>query len=328
MIGKKQLTALRAMEGVDWITALKGGAIRELVESGKIQLGLFDERNLFEVESEDYPGERLVACRNPELAIRRAHKRQDLLNATTEELAKVQRMVENGRLRGADKIGVRVGKVVNKYKMAKHIELSIGETAFGYKVKPESVAAEAALDGIYVVRTSMSRERISEADTVRSYKRLSQVERAFRTIKGIDLMVRPIHHRVEPRVRAHVFLCMLSYYVEWHMREALRGVLFSDEAVMEAWQTRDPVAPAQRSESAKLKAKTKKLVDGTVVHSFRTLLRDLSTIVRNTCRVGKTDVHFEIDTTPTTEQQRALDLLAAITAAKQPLKLDQPVSMV
>jgi transposase len=328
MLGQKQVDALRDMAGINWITALKHVAIRELVESGKLQLGLFDERNLFELESDVYPGERLVACRNPELAQLRAHKRDDLIAATKEELDKVRGMVERGKLNGADAIGVRVGKVINKYKMAKHLELTIGDTFFSYAVKQEAVAAEAALDGIYVIRTSLPLQDLSADDAVRSYKQLSNTERAFRTMKGVDLMVRPIHHRVEQRVRTHIFLCMLSYYVEWHMREAWRSILFSDEDLA-AKETRDPVAPAQRSAEAKRKALTKHLVDGNTVHSFRTLIKDLGTIVRNRCHAKNNDgAEFELDTIPTPEQQHALDLVAAIVAAKQPLKLHQPASMV
>ena len=315
MISQTQINALKALAGVDWITALKTGALRGLVADGALQLGLFDERNLFELTHPDFPGERLMACRNPELAKLRAHKRQALLAATVKELEQVRAMVARGRLKGRDAIGVRVGKVVNKYKVAKHIRLEIDDTRLDFHIDEEQVAAEAALDGLYVVRTSVPPARLSADDTVRSYKRLSDVERAFRSLKTLDLNVRPIHHRREPRVRAHIFLCMLAYYVEWHLREAWRPLLFADED-QQAKATRDPVAPAKRSPAALRKVHTKVLDDGTVVHSFHTLLKALSTIVQNVCRrrgAGADEPTFQIVTTPTPQQQRAYDLLKTMT---------------
>ena len=313
MISQTQITGLKTLAGVDWITALKTGAIRDLVAAGHVQLGLFDERNLFELTHPDFPGERLVACRNPELAKLRAHKRQALLAATGKELEKVRGMVARGTLKGRDAIGVRVGKVVNKYKVAKHLRLEIHDDRFEFQVDAARVAVEAALDGIYVIRTSVPAERLDAADAVRYYKQLSAVERAFRSLKTIDLKVRPIRHRLEERVRAHIFLCMLAYYVEWHMREAWRPLLFADED-QAAKQTRDPVAPAKRSAAALRKVHTKVLDDGTPVHSFSTLLKDLSRVVRNVCRQrgapeGPT---FEIVTTPSPTQQRTYDLLKTI----------------
>ncbi len=284
MIAQKQIDALREIDGVDWIAALRPEAIKKLVTSGAIQMGLFDERNLFELIHPDFPGERLVACRNPELAKRRSRKRESLLEATVKELEKVRRMVQRGRLRGKDDIGVRVGKVVNKYKVGKHFTLDIHDDRFGFAIDQEKVAAEASLDGIYVVRTSLSEQRISDDDTVRSYKLLGQVERAFRSLKTIDLKVRPIRHRLEDRVRAHIFLCMLAYYVQWHMLEAWRPLLFCDED-QGAKATRDPVEPAKRSEEALRKVHSKNLDDGSEVHSFQTLLKVLSGIVRNVCRI-------------------------------------------
>ncbi len=277
-------------------------------------MGLFDERNLFELTHPDFPGERLIACRNPELARMRAAKRQDLLLATMQELDKVKRMVEKGRVTGKGKIGVRVGRVINKYKMAKHLALVIDDGRFDYEIRQEQVAAEAALDGIYVIRTSLPQERISAEDAVRSYKSLSDVERAFRCLKSIDLLVRPIRHRLEDRVRAHIFLCMLSYYVEWHMLEAWRGLLFADED-QKAKAKRDPVAPAKRSDEALRKAATHSLEDGTPAHSFRTLLEELAGIVRNTCRRPggePSEPTFRITTTPNPLQAKALALLDAI----------------
>lgn len=314
MISQTQITALKTLDGVDWITALKTGAMRDLLAGGQIQMGLFDERNLFELTHPDYPGERLVACRNPELATRRTHTRQALLDATVKELDTVKGMVARGRLRGRDAIGVRVGKVVNKYKVAKHVRLEIHDDRFAFHIDEARVAAEAALDGLYVIRTSVPPERLDAAEAVRSYKRLSDVERAFRSLKTIDLKVRPIRHRLAERVRAHIFLCLLAYYVEWHMREAWRPLLFADED-QAAKQTRDPVAPAKRSAAALRKVHMKVLDDGTPVHSFSTLLKALSTIVRNVCRprsAGPEAPTFEIVTTPTPTQQRAFDLLKTV----------------
>jgi transposase len=316
MIGQTKVEELREIEGLSWITALKGGQIRALVEGGALQLGLFDERNLFELTHPDYPGERLMACRNSELAKLRAHKRQDLLSATTKELEKVGAMVRRGKLHGAGKIGVRVGRVVNKYKVAKHFDLRIEDTRFDFALDNDAIAAEAALDGIYVIRTSLSKKEMSAPDAVRNYKTLSEVERAFRTMKTIDLEVRPIHHRLADRVRAHIFLCMLAFYVEWHMREAWRPLLFSDED-LEAKSRRDPVAPAKRSAAAQEKAATQTLDDGSPAHSFRTLLEDLSTIVRNRCRTPGAPADtptFAVVTTPSQKQQQALDLLERIAA--------------
>jgi hypothetical protein len=314
MIAQKQIDALREIDGIDWIAALRPEAIKKLVTSGAIQMGLFDERNLFELIHPDFPGERLVACRNPELAKRRSRKRESLLEATVKELEKVRRMVQRGRLRGKDDIGVRVGKVVNKYKVGKHFTLDIHDDRFGFAIDQEKVAAEASLDGIYVVRTSLSEQRISDDDTVRSYKLLGQVERAFRSLKTIDLKVRPIRHRLEDRVRAHIFLCMLAYYVQWHMIEAWRPLLFCDED-QGAKATRDPVEPAKRSEEALRKVHSKTLDDGSEVHSFQTLLKVLSGIVRNVCRIpgeGPDAPTFDVLTTPNAKQQQALDLLETI----------------
>ena len=305
---------LSEIDGLAWITALKGERIRALVAGGGLQLGLFDARNLFELSHEDYPGERLVACRNAELQKLRAHKRESLLQATEKELEKVRTMVVRGRLRGRDQIGVRVGKVVNKYKVAKHFTLEIADDRFAFARREEQIAAEAALDGIYVIRTSLPAAQMSAEDTVRSYKALSDVERAFRAMKTIDLKVRPIHHRLAARVRSHIFLCMLAYYVEWHMREAWRPLLFADED-QEAKRMRDPVAPAQRSAGAEEKAFTRRLPDGSLAHSFRTLLEHLATIVRNTCRTPgakATASTFQIVTTPSPSQRRALELIDAI----------------
>jgi transposase len=438
---------LRGLEGVNWITALKSGAIYKLVKNGEMQLGLFDEINLAQITSTEYPKERLVVCRNPHLAKQRALKRQALLTATKEKLDESRAIVEGGKLRGKDKInrqldsivkkykmgdeicfnvhddgfdlniqdkqktelflldvackeiesiglciknkkynssqetskainkilakynlsehisviigqdgldfrienkadaataalkhvrqlidgvsalvkcgkyggkaeiGVRVGKIINKYKVSKHFILDIRDDGFDYRINQEKVDAESALDGFYVIRTSLPDDKMSAEDTVRNYKSLSQVERAFRSMKTVDLKVRPIRHHLERRVRTHIFLCMLAYYVEWHMREAWRPLLFCDED-QERKKSRDPVAPAKRSIEAKKKVFTKILEDGSKVNSFQTLLKSLSQIVRNECRVRSIDSDapiFEMLTTPSSKQQQAYDLLATIT---------------
>jgi hypothetical protein len=313
MIAQTSIDTLKTVDGVAWITALKSAQIRTLLTGGALQLGLFDDRNLVELTHPDYPGERLMACRNPELGTLRAHKRQDLLAATTAALERIQRRVAGGRLRGRAEIGLRVGRVINQYKVAKHFRVTITDATFTFAIRTDRVATEAALDGIYVIRTNVTAAKLSAADAVRHYKALSQVERAFRSLKTIDLHVRPIHHRLADRVRSHIFLCMLAYYVEWHMREAWRPLLFADED-QRAKARRDPVAPARRSAAAEEKAVTHRLADGTMVHSFRTLLQDLSTIVRNACRVrGHEDAPtFTVTTTPSPEQRRAFALLKRI----------------
>jgi transposase len=237
-----------------------------------------------------------------------------LLVATEKELNKVRARIENGSLAGRDKIGVRIGKVVNKYKVAKLFALAIEDHGFEFNRITESIAAEAALDGIYIIRTSVPNKQMDSAEAVRSYKALAEVERAFRSMKTIDLHVRPIHHRLETRVKAHIFLCMLAYYVEWHIREAWRQLLFADEDLTPKTH-RDPVAAARRSEAALNKVATHTLEDGSPAHSFRTLLQELSTIVRNTCQpsAGPTQLTFQMTTVPNPTQQRALQLLNEIT---------------
>jgi transposase len=314
MISNKAIAEMRESDGVAWITALKSASIRALVEQGHLQLDLFDARNLLELNSPDYPGERLVACRNPELAKLRTHKRAELLAATEANLDKIKVRVDTGKLMGRDEIGLRVGKVINQYKVAKHFELAIGENTFTFARKREAIAAEAALDGIYIIRTSVPAAQMDSADCVRNYKSLANVERAFRSLKTIDLKVRPIHHRTADRVRAHIFLCMLAYYIEWHMREAWRELMFADTD-QQAKATRDPVAPAKRSKATLAKVARRALDDGTPVHSFATLMAELATIVRNTCRTPNAwpdAPTFEILTTPSANQQRAFDLLQQI----------------
>ena len=316
MISQKAIQEMSDTEGIGWITALKSTSIRSLIEHGQLQFGLFDERNLLELTSPDYPGERLMACRNPQLARLRAHKREELLCATEKSLEKIQARVHAGKLTGQDAIGVRVGKVVNQYKVAKHFALTIGETTFSFERKPDTIAAEAALDGLYLIRTSVPATEIAGEDCVRHYKSLANVERAFRSFKTIDLKVRPIHHRLADRVRAHIFLCLLAYYVEWHMREAWRELMFADTD-QQAKATRDPVAPATRSEAALAKIARHTLDDGTPAHSFATLMADLATLVRNTCRTPGSPADaptFHILTNPTAKQHRAMELLRQITA--------------
>jgi transposase len=314
MISHKAIAVLREQPGIDWISALKSVSIRALIKQGRLQLDLFDERNLFELKHADYPGERLVACRNPQLAKRRAHKREALLEATENNLEKVRAAVLAGRLKGQDRIGVRVGKVVNQYKVAKHFTLHISDTTFSFQRDAERIATEAALDGLYIIRTSVPAAQMDAAECVRRYKSLAQVERAFRTLKSVDLKIRPIHHRLADRVRAHILLCMLAYYVEWHMREAWRPLMFADED-QQAKRCRDPVAPARRSPAAARKAATHKLEDGTPAHSFTTLIAELSTIVRNTCCTPATETNaatFKITTSPNPTQRRALELIKQI----------------
>ena len=307
MISSTAIATLRDQGGIDWITALKSTSIRALVEDKTLQPDLFDERNLVEFLHPDYPGERLVACRNPQLAKLRRHKRCELLQATEDDLTKIAARVEAGRLTGQDKIGLTVGRVINRYKMAKHMSLTITDTSLTFARKEDAIAAEGALDGLYIIRTSVSPKRLDAASCVRHYKSLSQVERAFRSMKTVDLKVRPIHHRLADRVRAHIFLCMLAYYVEWHLKEAWRELLVTDEDQV-AKATRDPVAPAERSAAAKAKVARRHHEDGAPIHSFSTLLTELATIVRNTCTLPGADdaPPFTITTQPTPLQERAM----------------------
>ena len=314
MISQKAIDEMSEDAGVDWITALRSASIRTLVEQKHLQLGLFDERNLLEISSPDFPGERLVACRNTELAKLRAHTRDDLLLATQKNLEKIKERVDAARLAGKDKIGVAVGKCVNQYKVAKHFELLITDNSFTFARLADSIAAEAALDGLYIIRTSVKAQRMDAATCVRTYKSLAQVERAFRSLKTMDLKVRPIHHHLEGRVRAHIFLCMLAYYVEWHMRQAWRELMFAD-CDQAAKLTRDPVAPAKRSDAAMKKVLSHTLDDGTPTHSFQTLTRELETVVRNTCRTPQSAGDaptFQVTTTPSEKQKRALELIGQI----------------
>ena len=299
--------------GLDWITALRAPQIRDLVDTGAFQLSLFDERDLASITASDYPGERLIVCRNPDLAVARRRKREDLLAATERDLARIQSAVRraNKPLRSKAKIGLKVGAVVGKYKMAKHFTLTITDTDFSFARKQEAIDAEASLDGIYVVRTSLPAQTLNDTATVRAYKSLAQVERAIRSIKTVDLQIRPIFHWAAPRVRAHVFLCMLAYHVEWHLRQRLAPMLYddTDKATAETLRT-SVVAKAQRSPSAVAKQTHGTTPDGFPVHSLQTLLADLATLARNTLTTAIDPTHeFVVHTRPTELQQKAFDLL-------------------
>jgi hypothetical protein len=314
MITQARIDAEIAPAGLDWITALRAPAIRALVEAGTLQMSLFDQRDMAAITSPDYPGERLIICRNADLARERARKRQDLLAATEEELAVIAAAVGRARkpLRGEAEIALKVGAVVNRYKVAKHFELNIGEASFAFRRKTEAIAAEAALDGIYVVRTSLPKKALDDAATVGSYKSLALVERAFRSLKTVDIHLRPIFHWSAPRVRAHVLLCMLAYHVEHHMRARLAPMLYDETDHEQAAAMRaSVVAKAERSEAARRKQTTGLTEDGLPVHSLQSLLADLATYARiqATTAINENYV-FTLHSRPTTVQQRAFELLA------------------
>jgi transposase len=304
---------LPVSHGIQWISALRATQIQKLATGGQLQMTLFDQTDLVEIAHPDFPGERLIACFNPLLAEERARKRPDLLAATEKQLEKIAAATKRPKrpLRGKQNIGLRAGKILNRYRMGKHFQLRIEEDSFQYERKTANIEREKNLDGIYVIRTSVKKEVLSGQQVVASYKSLSGVERAFRSLKTVDLQVRPIHHRLPDRVRAHILLCMLAYYVEWHMRQLLAPILFDDDDKAQAQAARASiVAPAQRSPAAQLKALTKRTADGVRVHSFQTLIGDLATIVKN--RIQPTDKNiagFDMLTQPTATQQRALDLL-------------------
>jgi len=313
MLTETQIGQLREHPGLGWISALRGPAIRELVETACLQPSLFDESNLAEIRSAEYPGERLVACFNPLLAEERRRKREELLAATEKALARIGREVARRRrkplLEAA--IALKVGKVVNRFKVAKHFQLTIANGVLQWARHADAIQREAALDGVYVVRTSEDRRRCSAEDAVRRYKSLAQVECAFRCLKGIDLRIRPIHHRSADHVRAHILLCMLAYYVEWHMRRSLAPLLFADEELARNRRRRDPVAPPEPSASAQRKKILRVTADGFQVHSFDTLLAILGTRCRNLCRIRQDagDATFQQLTEPTPLQARTFELL-------------------
>jgi transposase len=313
MITEARITEDLKSAGLDWITALRAPAIKELLNSGALQLSLFDQRDIASITSPDFPGQRLIVCRNRELTAERTRKREDLLAATEKDLASIKAAVERKRnpLRGTADIALKVGEVLNVHKMKKHFDLEITDTAFSFARKTDAIAAEAATDGIYVVRTSLAEDTLGDAETVRSYKSLSLVERAFRCIKTVDLHVRPVYHWLEDRVRAHVFLCMLAYHLEWQMRQKLAPMLFDDTDREEAEAQRSSVvAQAQRSKAAVKKQTTGLTEDGLPVHSFQSLLDDLATLARNTITTAITP-HYPLTvlTRPTPVQQKAFDLL-------------------
>jgi len=313
MITEARITEDVKTAGLDWITALRGPAIKDLLDSGILQLTLFDTRDMASITAPDFPGERLVVCRNPDLAAERGRKREELLATTEKDLAAIKARVERRRdpLRGTAEIALAVGAVLNTHKMKKHFDLTITDDAFSFARKAAEIAAEAATDGLYVVRTSLSEATLGDADTVRSYKSLSRVEQAFRCIKTVDLNVRPVYHWLEGRVRAHVFLCMLAYYLEWHMRRCLAPMLFDDIDKDEAEALRSSVvAQAQRSKAAVRKQTTGMTPDGLPVHSFRTLLADLATLARNIIVTAiNPNYPLIVVTRPTPVQQKAFDLL-------------------
>ena len=313
MITRARISEEIKSAGLDWITALRAPAIKGLLQSGALQLSLFDQRDMASITAPDFPGERLVVCRNPDLAAERSRKREDLLAATERDLARIQAAVGRRRspLRGAAQIALAVGGVINRHKMAKHFQLDIADAAFNFTRKATEIAAEAAIDGIYVVRTSLPVETCDDATTVHSYKSLAMVERAFRCLKTVDLQVRPVYHWLADRVRAHVLLCMLAYYLEWHMRQSLAPMPFddADKQAAEALRT-SVVAQAQRSPAAVQKQTTKLTPDGLPVHSFQTLLADLATVARNAITTAITPNHpLTVVTRPTATQHKAFQLL-------------------
>ena len=305
MLTSARIEALKPT-GLSWISALRSEQIAGLVRGGDLQLGLFDQRQLAEISSPDFPGERLVVCKNPDLAQERARKREELLLATERELDKVVAAVATGRLRGSDQIGERVGRIIGRFKVGKHFLRAISDDTFSYRRDLDRIAAEAALDGLYVIRSNVTPDRLDAEALVRSYKLLSRVERAFRTLKSVDLQVRPVHHRLAERVRAHIFLCMLAYYVRWHLERAWAPLLFRDQ---EPVTTDSPVAPAPRSASALAKAAGKRQPNGQRISSFRGLLAELATLTKNTVRLPGQSATFDKLAQPTPLQSQALELL-------------------
>lgn len=307
MITSARIKELRENTTLGWVTSLRATAIQALAEdNGPLQMSLFDEQDLAEISHPKYPGERLIACRNPALAALRAHKRTDLLAATEEELKTIAAAVAAGRLKDAGKTGVRVGKVIGKYNMAKHFTLVITNTTFTYTRNAESIARETDLDGVYVIRTSVPQDTMTAGESVRVYKSLANVEKIFKTLKSRDLSIRPIHHYTENRTRAHVFLCMLAGHLTWHLREALKPLTFTDE---DRPVPANPVTPATRSTAATTKASTRKLPDGTPAMGYQALLRHLATRTRNTLRTPESTTVFDVTTMPTPTQHRAEDLI-------------------
>jgi hypothetical protein len=308
MVTKANIELLSTTDGVDWITALKAPTIKKLARTGVFQPSLFDEQNLGEItDVAEFPGERLIVCRNPLVGSQRARKREELLTATETDLAPIAHRVDRGTLSGADQIGLAVGPALKRYRMRKHFQIEITDTTFTYTRDTAAIAAEAALDGFYILRTSLTENDLPAGDVVRAYKNLEQAERAFGSLKGPDLQIRPIHHRLEDRVRAHVLICMLAYYLTWHLKAAWKPLLFTDE---HRPSSPDPVAKAVRSPAAQQKAQTKRTSAGQPAHSYRTLLAELATQTRNTTRLAGSASTFEKLTQPTALQAEALDLAA------------------
>jgi len=308
MITQANIELMRTQQGVDWITALKAPTIKKLARTGIFQPSLFDEQNLAQITApEDFPGERLIVCRNPLVAAQRARKREGLLAATEQDLAGIAARVVNGTLAGADQIGLAVGPAVKRYRMRKHFELQITDTTFTYERKHSQIATEAALDGFYILRTSLPGETLAAEDVVRAYKNLEQAERAFGSFKGPDLQIRPIHHHLEDRVRAHVLICMLAYYLTWHLKAAWKPLLLTDE---HRPTNPDPVAKAVRSPAAQHKAQTKSTTTGEPCHSYQSLLAELATQTRNTTRLAGSNATFNKLTVPTPLQAHAHELVA------------------
>lgn len=316
MLTQPQIDKMKVHPGLGWITALTSGAVRDLLQQGNLQLSLLDNTNLAEIRSPDYPGERLMVCHNPLLEEERGRKRRELLQATEKELTKISRQVERRKKKPLTEaeIALKMGKVLGRYKMGKHFLYTLGEGKFQWSRREQMIEQEAKLDGIYVLRTSEPAERLSAADTVRSYKSLAQVERAFRTLKGMDLLIRPIRHRTENRVPAHIFLCLLAYYVEWHLRRAWAPLLFEDEQLPEERRRRDPILPATCSPSAQQKKLTRETADGLPVHSFATLLADLASRARVTygLKSEESGPTFHQAPDPTPLQAKAYALLSLL----------------
>jgi hypothetical protein len=314
MLTSARIEQVLRPQGMDWVSSLRAPQIAQLAaEHGPFQPSLFDERNLLELSSAHFPGERLVVCRNPALAEERARKRLELLAATEGHLAKIAQATQRARsrLRGEQAIALRVGRVIERFHMAKHFELTITDASFTWRRRDEAIAAEAALDGLYVIRTSLPQDKLDAEQAVAAYKSLAQVERAFRSMKTVDLHVRPVFHYSAPRVRAHVFLCMLAYYVQWQMRSRLKPMLFDDEYLDEAGASQaSPVAKAVRSDHARAKDKTRRADDGLALHSFHTLLKDLATLTLNVARTGANpNAEIVITSRPTPIQAKAFELL-------------------
>ena len=306
IVTKANIELLAHADGVDWITALKAPTIKKLARAGVFQPSLWDEQNLAEITAPgEFPGERLIVCRNPLVGAQRARTRSELLTATESDLQDISKRVTAGRLAGADQIGLAVGPALKRYRMKKHFQVTITDTTFTYERKTEQITAEAALDGFYILRTSLTADALAAADVVRAYKNLEQAERAFGSFKGPDLQIRPIHHYLETRVRAHVFICMLAYYLTWHLKAAWKPLLFTDE---HRPISPDPVAKAVRSPAAQLKAQTKRTSTGEPCHSYRSLLAELATQTRNTTRLTGSTTTFDKLTRPTPLQAHALDL--------------------